>query len=268
MNSLKLIVLVLIVFLFLGCASPFARFYNQMPTPRDRLIYHNDDPKMFSGSDPEKDYIKLFEDGYLMIGYSSFNAGSVHWNGAIAQAKKIKANIVVTYSKYTKTESGVIPLTTPDRNISTTTSSGSVYGSRGAYGTYSGTSQTTTYGSSTTYMPYSIDRFEYLATYWVKAKSPTFGSLFHDLPIEIRQAMGTNKGVLVKAVVKNSPAYDSDIISGDVIKKVGDIEITDKHSFINALRKYAGQKVSMSLWRDGADLLKEVDSIKYTLPVL
>lgn len=258
MKSLKSLCIASLVVLFLGCASPFARFYHDVPTPKDRLIYSIDDPKMFTGSDPEKDYIKLFEDGYAVIGYSSFNAGTVYWKGALAQAKKINANIVVTYSKYTNTESGVIPLTTPNVNTSTTTSSGNVYGSRGGYGTYSGSSQTTTYGSSTTYMPYSVDKFEYLATYWVKVRPHRFGVLYNDLPVELRQELGTNKGVLVKAVAKNSPAYDSDILAGDVIRRVGDIELTDKSSLNNALGQYSGQKVTMILWRAGSDLTKEV----------
>jgi len=251
--------IVALVFLLIGCASPFTRFYREVTTaPKDSLVYSNEDPQIFKGSDQEQDFMKMFEDGYVLIGVSSFNAGNVNWNGAIVQARKIHASVVVAYSKYTNTVSGAIPLTTPDVTTSTTSSSGSVYGSRGGYGTYSGSSQTTSYGTSTTYIPYNVDNYDCFAAYYVKSKPPRLGVLYDDLPVELRQAMGTNKGALVRAVRKGSPAYDSDIIAGDVIRKVSDDVITDKHSLMSAINRYQGQAVPVTIWRNGNDLVKEV----------
>jgi len=94
---------------------------------------------------------------------------------------------------------------------------GSAYG-YGGYASYSGTAYTTTYGSKTTYIPYTVHRSDYLATYWIKMKPPIFGTHIKDLTPEIRQQIGSNKGMLVYAVIKGSPAFEADILKGDVLK--------------------------------------------------
>ncbi len=144
-----------------------------------------------------------------------------------------------------------------ESNRTLLTMNGSIFGS-GGYGTYSGTANTTTTGTTTTSVPYSINRYEYLATYWIKAKTPVLGIRCNDLPTEIRQKIGSNKGLLVIAVVKESPAFYADILKGDVIKKVGEIETYDKNTLPNVIEKYAGQKVQIELIRDGKEIHKDV----------
>ncbi len=47
----------------------------------------------------------MMEDGYFMVGYSSFNGGNVDINGSLTQAKRVHASVVIVYSKYTNTVS-------------------------------------------------------------------------------------------------------------------------------------------------------------------
>lgn len=178
-------------------------------------------------------------------------------DNALTQAKAVQAELVLVYSKYTGTRSGVMPLTLPDTQTSTTTLSGSAYGS-GGYGSFYGTANTTTYGSKTMYMPYSVDRYDCLATYWIKMKPPIFGVYVRDLTPEIRQSIGSNKGLLVNAVVKNSPAFRADILKGDILRKIGDVELYDPASFREIVAKFAGQKVMVDILRDGKELQKEI----------
>lgn len=175
MQSLKSFCIILLVVSLFGCANPFTQYNADSGLPKDRFIIPSDSPMIFGGSDPQEDGKKMFENGYALVGYSSFwKGGSLDWEDAKIQAKKVGAEIVFCYSKYKDTVSGVYPLITPDVRTSTTTSSGSIYGS-GGYGTYSGSGTTTTYGTNTTFIPYNISRSDYLATYWGKTKPPVLG---------------------------------------------------------------------------------------------
>lgn len=199
----------------------------------------------------------MMENGYAMVGYSSFNAGNVDEKGALLQAKKVNASTVIIYSKYTNTVSSVMPLTLPNTQTSTTSLYGNAYGS-GGYANYSGTATTTTYGSKTTYIPYSVNRSDYMATYWVKIKPLVLGVQVMDLTPELRNEIQSNKGVLVSVVVKGSPAFYSDILKGDILKKVGDTDIYDAKEFANAVSKHIGQKVMFTIYRNGTTIEKEV----------
>ena len=218
----RLLILVGIVILLSGCATlenPYSKFYQDRTggvdlSKSDMVILPKGDPQIFTGSNVDADAQKMFEDGYDLVGFSSFNAGEVDKGKLIAQARKVKAEVVVFYSQYTNTLSGVMPLTLPDNHTVTTTYtgnsniSGNVYGSRGGWANYSGTgssfgtANTTIYGSKTTYIPYSQNRYDYMASYWIKMKKPIFGVLAIDLTSEQRSKIGTNKGAFVYGVVK------------------------------------------------------------------
>lgn len=258
----RAILLLVISFVLTGCANPFVKFYQDSTggidlTKAPSVVLPTGEPKLFQGSNPEIDHQHMLEDGYNFIGFSSFNGGNVNVSDALTQAKAIYAEIVLTYSKYTDTRSGVAPLMLPDTRTSTTTLSGSTYGS-GGYGSFYGSANTTTYGTQTTYIPYSIDRYDYLATYWIKMKPLILGVRAQDLTPEIRQSIGSNKGVLVNAVVKNSPAFRADILKGDILRKINEVELYDAKSFHNMIENFAGQKVVVEILRDGKEIQKEI----------
>ena len=155
--------------LLAGWANPFVQFYQDRTDGRDltkspTVVLPTGEPKMFQGADKETDYQRMLENGYSLVGFSSFNGADANVDGALTQAKVVHAEIVLIYSKHTGTRSGVLPLTLPDMQTSTTTLSGSTFGS-GGYGSFSGTANTTTYGTQTTYIPYSVDRYDYFASY-------------------------------------------------------------------------------------------------------
>ena len=163
---MKKAILITLCFLLIGCANPFSRFYNDQTGGHDLTpfaIIPNGEPKLVRGNDVDKDNLRMMEDGYALIGYSSFNAGKVDEKEALVQAKKVNAATVIVYSKYINTASGHTPLILPDTQ--TTYHPGSIYCSGGS-ASYFGSS--TTYGSKTTYLPYRVDRYDYYATYWIK----------------------------------------------------------------------------------------------------
>jgi hypothetical protein len=245
-----------------GCVTPFSEFYRDQTggieiTTLPEVVITRGEPKVLHGSNEEEDSLKMLEDGYGLIGYSSFNAGDVDENGAITQAKKVHASVVILYSKYTNTVSGSMPLTLPDTQTSSTSLYGDVYSS-GGYASYSGSAYTTTYGTKTTYIPYSVRRYDYMATYWVKFKKPIFGVHVKDLTTKMRQEINSNKGMLVNAVIKGSPAFQADILKDDVLRRIGDVEIYKYESIQKALAKYAGQVVNVIVLRNGKEIEKEI----------
>ncbi len=224
--------------LFLGaCASagPYAKFYKGVDiTTTTCAVVSQEKPKLIHGFDPQDGETTMLEDGYGMVGYSSFYqiesssygrlassffailskqsylsspGTTVNMNGALVQAKKVHAAIVLVY-KINHLNS---------------------------------------------------DKVDYVATYWIKLKPPVFGAITlvqEEMPPEMRQKI--QKGILVFAVVKNSPAFRADIVKGDIILKIGDVELYDKKSFNEAISKYSGQTTIVEMQRDGKALKKEI----------
>lgn len=253
------------VILLTACASnPFSKFYSDLTNGEDLtkfnhliLLEKGQKPLLYKGADKDEDRIKMLENNYTMIGYSSFNAGNVDENGVYSQAKKVHATAIVLYSQYTNTVSGSMPLTLPNTQSSNTNISGNVYGS-GGYANYSGYANTTTYGTKTTYIPYNVRRYDYGATYWVKRKSITFGIVPVDLDADLRAKIQSNKGMLIEAVIKNSPAFRADIFRGDILKSIGTIDIYERSNLEEALNKYIGTMAKVIILRNGKLIEKEV----------
>lgn len=254
--------LIFLPLLLVGCANPFVEFYQDRTggfdlTKSSVVVLPAGEPKMFSGADKDADYQRMLENGYNLVGFSSFNGANVNFKDALTQAKSVHAEIVLVYSKHTETRSGVMPLTLPDTQTSTTTLSGSASGS-GGYGSFSGTANTTTYGTRTTYIPYSVDRYDYFAAYWIKLKPPLFGVHARELTTELRQKIGSNKGVVVFAVMRNSPAWSADVLKDDIITRIGDVDINDVATYRKAIKDFAGKKVTVEILRNGQKINKEV----------
>lgn len=275
---MKKLILIFCVIFCAGCATlenPYSKWYQDRTggidiTKSPAVILPTGEPQIFSGNDVDKDAQKMFEDGYNLLGFSSFNAGEVDRGKLIAQARKVKAEIVVFYSQYTNTLSGVVPLTLPDNHTMTTTYSGmgntngNIYGSGGGWASYHGTSNafgqatTTIYDTKTTYIPYSQNRYDYMASYWIKMKKPIFGVMAVDLTSEQRTKIGTNKGAFVNIVVKDSPAFIADIFKGDIITKLNDDDVVDAKTLQVMETANMGKKVSLTIIRDDKTLTKEV----------
>jgi hypothetical protein len=255
---------IFLFFVFISCAfmNPFSKFYHDSThgvdlTTSPRVVLPIGDPKIYRGADQDSDFILMSEMGYALVGYSSFNSGVIGNGGAIETAKEVHASVIIIYSKYKETLTGSIPLVVPNTQSSMSSMNGTVTGN-GGNGQFFGTASTTTYGTKTVEIPYSNERFDYFASYWIKLKPPILGLVVSPLTPGIRTQIQSNKGLLVRGVVKNSPAFESDIIPGDVLKKIGDIEIVDFASFREALLKYEGQMIDITLWRGGKEITKNI----------
>ena len=267
---MRRLLIIFIGLFLLGCANPYKKYYFDLTggiditkEPKIIPLAEGEEPKIMRGNDVDKDPQIMLEQGYIPIGYSYFNAARAGESGLIAQAKEKHASVVLVYSKYTHTVSGWSPLILPDTKTSYTSLSGSSFSSGGGTTNLFGTAQTTTYGTQVISVPYNANRYDFAAVYFVKKKPGVLGVYPKELTPELRQKIGSNKGILVFAVRKDSPAFRADILAGDIIKKIGDQEITDLMSTEVAAKKYAGHKVSILIIRSGKEITKEVQLNPY-----
>ena len=112
-----------LLLVFSGCANPYAKFYNDLSgginvLENPNFIIATNKPKLVQGSDTEKDTLRMMEEGYVLLGVSSFNAGNVNQRGAANHAAKVHADTVIVYNSYTGTVSGSMPLTMPNTQSS------------------------------------------------------------------------------------------------------------------------------------------------------
>ncbi len=235
-----------LLLLLTACANPYSQFYNDQRGGRSLGEFpitdrYEGEPQIYSTSDQERDGQSLREKGYVLIGSSSFNSGAVDFKQAVRHAKKVGAALILIQSQYT------------DTVTVTSHHSGNVHGS-GGYGSYSGTSTTTLPGESATHqIPYSVDLYDYNATFWAKSKPHSLGVHANDLTDDMRREIGSNRGVVVKVVVTGSPAFRADIMSGDIITKINDEVISDAQGFDATIARYAGQKVVLHTYRGGLE---------------
>jgi len=274
---MKKLLTVLLCFGLAGCATfqnPFSEYYEDRTGGIDvsksgNVILPIGEPKIIHGMDKKADEEKMWEEGYNLLGFSSFISGNATKEQLIAQAKKVKAEVVFMYADYANTISGAVPLTLPDNQIITTNSmgtsnsSGNIYGYQGSAsysgrGSYSGNSTSTIYGTKTTFIPFSQNRYACFAIYWIKMKKSVFGAIAIDLTSEQREKIGTNKGVFVRAVVNDSPAFNADIFKGDIITKVNDEDVFGSNSLNDITYKNIGKKVTLTIIRNDKTLTKEI----------
>ena len=59
-------------------------------------------------------------------------------------------------------------------------------------------------------------------------------------------------------IINGSTAFPADVLQVDILKRIGDLEITDVTSYQTALDHYAGQEVEVLLLRDGVEVKKQL----------
>lgn len=261
---MRFIFLLLPIFL-VSCVNNYEKFYTStgVNISHPRVLVTNEEPEILriDQASVEASMNQLSENGYMQIGYSSFNSAEANDNNLIAFAKKIKATKVLLYKNYTNTMSGSMPLTLPNTQTSYHSGNVNAYGYGGSsFGSYSGTS--TTYGTQTTYIPYNTRRYDHGAAYFVKRKPGGLGVGFRDLTVEERQSLDSNFGAAITIVVKGSSAFKNNMMAGDLVTKIDGQEVQDGNHFAEIIKtKYGKNTVHFTLYRSGKmkDLTMDID---------
>jgi len=251
-----------------GCASNgYRQFYTQLPgaTPEKvaetRSAPPASDPQVIHLASPRFDQnaqSAYARQGYEMIGYSAFTGGRApDDDDAVDQGRKVAADLVVILSpQYVGSVTASIPITTPTATTSYTNGSATAYGTGGSAVAF-GNSTTTTYGTSTTYVPTTVERFQYGAVYLVRYRYH-LGLKWRPLTDEERQLLQTNHGLYVMTVVDGTPAYQSDILPGDVITAVDGSRVDGPTDATQLLAARAGSTVELTIIRQGKTISKGV----------
>jgi hypothetical protein len=196
--------------------------------------------------------------GYVMIGHSMFNTGRPETEqAAVAQGKEVGADIVLILDpKYTGSVTTSIPITTPTTSTTYSTGTATAYGSGSPVTAY-GSGTSTTYGTSTSYVPITVNRSDYGAVYFVKQKF-NLGAFFRDLTDAERQELQTNRGAVIRLVVDNTPAFNSDLLVGDILISVDGIIIGNSQALSDLLRQRTGKQITLLVSRHGKSLEKVI----------
>jgi hypothetical protein len=256
-----------------GCAttSPFTQYYTSFisgPVARDStLVPFVGDPAVFGGSpDRDADSRKMWEDGYRDIGASSFYGPLQSADLAKARAKELQAAAVVLYGNNPRMVSqqvpvldlsGVANVLSPPTTTSQT--SGTIYGTSGALNY----NQTTTTTAVPAPKPPAFEQVNYvqydqIAVFWAKAKPRRLGVLFRDLTDDQRQTLGGNKGLVVEAVTKGSPAFLGDVLRGDIMTSIDGEPIRQQLDVSTILSGRAGKDVAIHVLRGTKDKVLRV----------
>jgi hypothetical protein len=258
--------IILLATVFAGCASGYQKFYHPNPGATPEVI-----AEMRNGPAPAVPTIEhgapanaqalidmYAKHGYAVIGQSSFTSGrNESEEAALRQAKDVGADLVLVLDpKYVGSTSSNIPVVLPTTSTTYTTGTATAYSGGKAVTAY-GNATATTYGTNTTYIPVTVNHVNYGAVYFVKQRT-RLGVNLRDLTNDERRELQTNKGVVIRLIVDGSPAFDADLLVGDVITTIDDQPVTTVSNFKALTAKAGGKTVSVKLIRDSRLIEKSV----------
>lgn len=206
-------------------------------------------PQLMITSNLDGEVRRLIENGYEIIGSSAFVGPMTEPKKSLKIAKKIKAEIVLYGSSYESTKSGAMPMLLP--NNSTTTVNGNVYGGGGAGG-FGGT--VNTFGTKAMVVPFSVDRYNQTAVFFAKLRPEKIGLGIRLGTLEPHQArsLGTSKAIVVSYIIRNSPAFEADLLSDDIILTMAGRDISSSEKMRQVKVEFAGKTVPVEIMRGGS----------------
>lgn len=187
----------------------------------------NAEPQIYRGQDQLEDYQRLLEEGYDMLGYSSFEAGDITPDLLTEQAKKIHADLALVYVK----RSGRVPPSVKLDQAKSRAQSDNINpdAPRGELRNF------------------DKEFYSYFASYWIKLPMPVLGVHVK----QDREAGFPEKGLEVIAVIKGSPAAAAGLQQGDTLLRLGDVELSKPELLTQAAQRYAGQQTEIVFSRLG-----------------
>ena len=195
-------------------ANNWEKFYTPIAQEGDYPESSTPPEQIQSSGNLEADLEAMFRKGFAPIGYSHFNSPNVKTKDALRLAKKLKAKHLIIITDLTSSSTVNVPLTTPSSSTAYTSGTASAYGSGGyASGTYSGT--TTTYGTSTSWIPVAVNRFDKFAAYFAEVPKEGLGVQSRNLDDSEVARLETRRALAVQYVRDGSP----------LIKRISCLEI-------------------------------------------
>ncbi|HSI38055.1 MAG TPA: PDZ domain-containing protein [Methylotenera sp.] len=214
--------------------NPYAKNYKEQNSNQLKSLAANPDTKMYVSNHKEDDNISMLENGYDMMGSSGFEAGDVPADLALQHGKNIKADTVLVYSKYGSAKTAESKMQAIKEALK----------KKGEVTEQDLVTEPTEY--------------KYYASYWAKLPMPLLGvhiiKLKQKVAAESEAAIPEQKGLKIIAVIKDSPAAKAAITKGDLLLKIGEVDLVKPDDLFAAVKRYAGQTVPIELQRGGEDI--------------
>jgi hypothetical protein len=229
-----------IVLLFTSCATNQNAYYYKQNVDVSQVANPEvivGDPYMATVDDFTNAYNKALSEGYILLGLSVFQGALDNDYNSLQLARDKGASLVIRSARFSHTEYNniYIPLTTTSTSSTTGygTARSNVYNSNYSYvgsvdTSVRGTANTTT--QNTNWVPVQTKEQIYFQATGLFIKSNiqyTLGAYYRDLNSDEQKELMSNKGVLITQVIKRSPAYDLDLVPGDVILEINGKKISD-----------------------------------------
>lgn len=201
--------------------NPFAKAFISRNLQEAALQHEAGGPKVYRGEDQVDDNQRMLENGYDMLGYSEFIAGpDLSPDLVLQQAKSIHADMALIYARL----AGEVPLSIKLQQLRDQ--------AKNADGSTSAAPAQTSY--------------TYFTSYWARLAPPVLGVHVMSPAEDV-----ASSGVEIIAVIKDSPAAKAGLRDGDILTRIGDMPLKNPLNLTEAARKYAGQKVNVTLMREG-----------------
>ena len=214
-----------------GCATAIENYYTPVPHRTADAPLAGDPELRPSSGNAREDVANMASDGYELVGYSAFNGPEASKFQEVAQAKKVGAQVVLYGAKYTETvNTGAVGSTTFTR-----------------------------YGAFSFAVPTSVRRYDQLSLFFVKAPRIGLGIKAELIKPQEASQLGTNKGIRVIAVVRGSPAFDADVLPGDIIESINGSSLYDAATMKSASEAAYGTHAKLVILRNGQTIDKVVD---------
>jgi hypothetical protein len=205
-------------------ANPYSKNYvSRMPAPK---VATAGPVKVFRGQDKVEDYQRLLEDGYDLLGYSSFEASDVAPEKLTEQAERVHADVALVYT----VRSGQTPASVKLDQARSRQKQNSGQSSEEA-------------------KPADNKFYNYFASFWTKLPTPLLG-------VHVKQDQDEGlpeQGLEIIAVIKGSPASSAGLQKGDTLLRLGEVELSKPELLPQAAQRYAGQSVEVVFSRIGQE---------------
>lgn len=254
--------------LLCGClANPYRTSYtgtrpDRLPQGEEpRLLPDAEAPQLLLSEDLKTDSLQLLEKGWAPMGRSQIRGGRVPERYALALARELGAEMVLLRQALLGTGTTSVPVTdwVPDRRILVSERSQSQDLDTGKVQDITSERVTTIEGEArTTFITQAVETYDQSALFWRRAAPPSLGLMGSGLEDAERRALQSNKGMSVRVVVRNSPAFAADILPGDIVRTLDGLEVLGPEDFFERLPGLSGRKVELVLWRSGKEIRKKV----------
>ncbi|MDG1437812.1 MAG: PDZ domain-containing protein, partial [Emcibacteraceae bacterium] len=214
--------------------STYRAYVDPQVSPDLIALQENQDVNVLRTENLDYDVRRYRENNFVVVGESAFNGAIESQDFAKNQAEEVGATHVVIAAEYTNTHSYIAYDHQDFYRTVYVNRVRVVDGERVHY-----TKAVTVRDSVTVPYTASYEKFDQWAVFLAKSnRIHKLGLVMRDLYPDERTQLGRNSGALIDLVLKNSPAFIADVVSGDALVAINGEKINTAmhaHSIIDGL---------------------------------